>query len=261
MIFTNSAFIFDIEITPETRFFPFNEFAGELNAELRPGRYTLTGVARELARAMNEAGNLDFTVSVDRATRRLTIGTIGGVDTFNILAGTGATVGASAFGVLGFGSSDTGFATSHTGTLAVGRIYLPQFRLQGFVDFKDNQRSVSGQVLESASGDVEVVRFGVYEVMECEIKFITDINQGADGPIRTDLDGVGSAREFMKYAITKGPIEFVPDVLDFDSFTPCLLERTPESGDGISFKLKEEFSQGLTGYYTTGLLEFRKIKD
>jgi hypothetical protein len=258
MIFTDSAFYFGTEITDDNRLIRFIEDGLPLIAELTPGKYSLTDLAREASRAMNVVGDQDYRVSINRSTRIATIEAelVGATDFTLSLSETSA----SAFSLLGFTGSDLTGNTEYSGTAKVGLEYRPQFRLQGFVDFDDNQKAVESSVLTSASGRVETVRFGIYKLMEAEIKFITDIDQGVGGYIRTNNSGVADARRFMEYAVTKGDMEFIPDAKSPAVFTKCILESTPESSEGVDFKLKEEFAQGLTGYYTTGLLVFREVR-
>lgn len=256
MIMTNSAFIYGIFVNDTSNIVAFDEGNGELLATLRSGKYTLTTYLNEVLRAMNEvAVDGVYSGSVNRNDRTYSIN---GDIPFDLLVATGST-SASAFQNMGFTGADRTGDDSYTGDSAVGSVYQPQFRLQSFVDFKNNQRAVESTANISASGQVELVRFGVVRIMEAEITFITDIDQGVGSPIRTELQGEDKARAFMEYATTKGPMEFVPDVLDPDTFNYCILESTPESRDGVDFKIKEMIARRLIGYYTTGLLTFREV--
>jgi len=253
MIFTDSAFYYGIEVTEDNRILFFDEGNGALVAQLVAGKYSLTDLASETARALNEAGLLDYSVTVDRQSRLITISAS---DPFDLLL---SESGNQVFGLLGFTGADKEGSDSYTGTLPVGLVYRPQFRLQGFVDFADNQKAVESTLNTSASGRVEVVRFGVARIMECEIRYITDIPQSVGSYFFSNPNGVLDARAFMIYAVTKGPMEFIPDICNPAIFTKCLLESTPESSIGVDFKLKELFTQNLPGYYTTGLLNFREV--
>lgn len=256
MIFSKSAFYYGIEVTAETSRISFSEGAGpELIGVLRSGKYTLTTYLNEVLRALNQSGALTYTGSIDR-TKRLY--TIIGSGTFTLKVAS-SSVTATAFSTMGFTGSDRTGGTSYQGTGAVGFSYLPQFRLQSFVNFDDNQKAVESTLNESASGAVELVRFGVIKLMECNLTFITDIDQGFGGPIETNLSGVSAARSFMQSIVKKGPIEFIPDRLSPNTFRYCVLEATPESSKGVDFKLKEQFTSGKIGYYETGLLTFREV--
>jgi hypothetical protein len=257
MIFTNSAFYYGTEVTTINNEIGFDEGGGEILATMSTGKYSLTEYVTEIARVMNLAGALTYTVSVDRATRQITIA---GSGSFDLLVSTTSS-GNSAFASIGFSGSDRTSLNSYKGNLAVGSSYLPQFRLQNFVDFDDNQSAILSNVLTSADGSqVEVVKFGTLKIMECEIDYITDLNLGKEGYIRTDLTGVAKARAFLEWCVTKGKLEFIPDILNPSTFNKVILESTPESKDGVGFKLKEQYSKGLVGFYTTGVLEFRELE-
>lgn len=255
MITTESAFYYDFQVTESNKYICFNEGAGELIGTLRVGKYTLTSGVNEVIRAMNEAGALTYTGSMNRSTR---IVTISAGSNFSLLT-TSGTNSLSIFSTIGFSGADKSGASTYSGTSAIGVSYRPQYRLQSFVDFDDNQQAVDSTVNISANGQVELVRFGVVKMMECNIDFITDIDQGYGNYIRTEITGVAKARSFMEYLVNKGPLEFVPDISAPGDFINCILESTPESKDGVNFKLKEKFSSGLIGYYSTGLLTFREV--
>lgn len=256
MITTNSTFYYDFQITAQNRFISFKEGAGpELIAEMRVGKYTITNGVSEAVRALNDAGSLTYTYVIDRKTR---IVTISASNTFSLLTSSGTNT-LSALPTLGFSGSDKTGSSSYTGTAAIGKVYTPQFRLQSYVDFNDNQQAVDSTLNITANGQVELIRFGVVKIMECNIDFITDIDQGLGGYITTNLNGVSDARSFMEYLVNKGPLEFIPDLTNPSTYKNCILESTVESSDGVNFKLKEKFSSGLIGYYSTGLLKFREI--
>ncbi len=255
MILTNSAFYYGIEIKQENSILAINEGAGEILVQLSFGRYTLTSFLSEILSRLNNEGTLTYTGSIDRSGRFYTISASAA---FSLLVASG-TSASSAYPDIGFTGADRTGLLSYQGNLAVGFSYLPQFRLQSFVDFNDNQKAVDSTVNVSASGRVELIRFGVVKLMECNIEYATDIDQGLGGYLRTNANGVQDLRAFMQYAVTKGPIEFIPNILLPSAFTSCVLESTPESRDGVDFKLKEKFNQGLIGYYSTGLLIFREV--
>jgi hypothetical protein len=255
MITTESAFYYDFEITESNKFISFNEGGGEIIAELRVGKYTLTGAVNETVRAMNDAGSLIYTGSMGRNNR---IVTISASANFSLLGATMTNTLTVLFD-LGFINIDYSGANTYDGNSGIGSVYRPQFRLQSYVDFDHNQQAVDSTVNISANGQVELVRFGVVKLMECNIDFATDIDQGYGGYIRTDGSGVSNLKNFMEYLVNKGPIEFIPDIQNPGTYKNCVLESTPESKDGVNFKLKEKFSSGLIGYYSTGLLTFREV--
>lgn len=256
MITTKCKFYYGHTITESNQYIDFKEGAGsEIFATVPIGEYSLTDFCTAVSNALNLAGALNYTVSLNRTTRIITIAADGA---FTLLASTGTRVNVSAYSLLGF-SADTTSATSHTATSASGSVWEPQFLPQDFVDFENNQMAVDGSTKQSASGKVEAVKYGTKKLMECNFKFITDIFQGSKSPIANAATGVSDARTFLEYAVTKADLEFIPDVSDASVFTKCILDSTEADQNGLGFKLKELYSQGLVGYYETGLLKFRQI--
>ena len=95
--------------------------------------------------------------------------------------------------------------------------------------------------------------------MEFDIKYSTDIGQPKISPIEDNPAGVSDLREFMRYAITKGNFEMMPDRGDVNVFFEVLLEKTAASKDGLGYRLKELYNKNLTGYFDTGKVTLRKI--
>lgn len=262
MIRTRSSFFYGHTITESNNLLDFKEGAGsELTATLNVGEYSLTDFLTEVARALNAAGALTFSLSVNRSTR---IVTISGSGAFTLLGSTGTHVGNDAYSLLGFAASDTSSATSHAGASASGSEWRPQWVMQDYVSFDDNVSSIDGIARESTSGKVEVVSFGKRYIMECNFKLITNnyqkpISSGDSLSLEYDSSGVSNARAFLTYAISKAPIEVMLNRDLPNTFETCILESTPESQDGLAFKLKEMYSIKLPSYYETGLLKFRRV--
>ena len=256
MIQTYSKFYYGHTVDETNYFLDFQENADPaIVAQIDIGQYTLTDFVDAVARAMNLVGTQEYTVSVNRTTRIITVTAASG--TFELLPSTGVNASNSIFGLLGF-ESDTGSGTSHVGTLASGSEWIPQFKAQDFVDFEDQQKAVDGVTRQSTNGKVESVRFGTTKTMDARFTFITDIIQN-NGLITSDSSGVLNARTFLEYATTKADLEFIPNKDDPDTFTECVLESTSSDSSGIGFKLEEMYSKGLVGYYDTGILKFRKL--
>lgn len=257
MIQTFSAFYYGHSIDSSNYYLNFKEGVGpELTAQLNVGEYSLTDFCTEVSRAMNSAGALTYSVTVDRSTRLITVSTS---SAFTLLAGTGTNISAGVFSLLGF-SADTASATSHLATSASGFSWEPQFKAQDFVDFEDQQSAIDGVVKKATNGTVEAVKFGNQKIMDANFLFITDIAQSNDCVLKSDSSGVDNARSFLEYATTKADLEFVPDIENPDTFFKCLLESTVESSTGTGFKLKEMYAKGLPGYFETGILKFRLIE-
>lgn len=254
---THSAFYYGFVVSADALFIDFDEGGPELTAELNLASYSLTDFVTEVARAMNDVGGQLYTVSVNRATRIITISAPGA---FTLLGATGSHSGTTALGLAGFAAADTSAAVSHAGG-AAGGAYNTQFILQSHIDPQDNKSSTYATVNKSASGRIEVVSYGNEEFLECEIKFANDYNAGPDVPIRFNASGVDDLRALMNYLITKGPLEFMEDEDSPSSFITVLLDSTAEDKNGVKFKLKEMYSMGLPGYFETGKLTFRVIED
>lgn len=251
---TFSRFFYGHEVSSENNSINFDEGASERTAFLDIGSYTLTEYAQQIALQMTNAGTQEYSVSVNRSTRVLTISAD---SNFRLKVSTGTTIGTTAFNLMGFTGSDTSLATSHVGNTASGNQYSPQFILQDHVASDDWLEYVDGVVNQSASGLVEVVTFGDVRFVQFNIQYITDIYQPGSGPIINNASGVSDARAFMNYIVKKSPIEYMPDVLNLGSFQKLILESTPQSSKGIGYKLRELYDRGLPGYFETGSLKWR----
>lgn len=254
MILTDCKFFYGWEVTPTNKYIDFNEAGTDFVAILTEGVYSSAEFIAEISRAMNLAGAYDYTVSFDRSVRSISIS---GSSVFSIKPQTGANVAVSAFPLMGF-TIDAGPASLISGS-ASGSEWVPQFKAQSFVDFEDNQSAVDGSVKQAANGTIQAFRFGTKKIMECNFKFVTNVYQSAGNPIANNQSGVSDCRNFLIYATKKAPLEFMPDKNSPSSFSVCVLESTDVDSMGLGFKLKEMFSQGLVGYFETGLLKFRKV--
>lgn len=255
MVNTWSKFFYDFEITADNRYINFDEGSGELTAELKQGRYSLTDGLQHIADQMSDVGTQGYIVSLNRVTR---IATIQAAAPFDLLVATGSAVASSGYPLAGFTGADRTGANSYAGNALVGREYVPQFKLQDFVDPEDNVRTVDSTVRKAADGSVEVVTFGEEKILKAQIKFATNIRQ--DGRvIRNNPSGYEDLREFMRWCIRKAPVELMLDENAPGVFLKLMLESTPESKDGIEFRLKELYTRNLPGYFETGILDFRVL--
>ena len=258
MINTDSIFYWIDPVEDDNFYLNFDEGAGELTAEVPTGNYSPTDLAFAVQDAMNNVGLNGYVVTFDRSLRTYQIT---GAAPFDLLIQTGTNVGADVFPLLGFTGSDLTGLSSYGSNNQVGYAYRPQFKLQDFVSFEDLQRAINPSVNKSATGAVEVVRFGVEKFFEFNIRFCTDIDQGAFGPIRTNLNGVDDVRQFLRYCTTKGDLEFMPDEKNVGDYFKVLLESTEEDSKGTGYRLKELYPQNLPGYFDTGKLVFRVVED
>ena len=253
---TKSSFYFGHTINTTNFRIDFKEGAGaDLVATLNIGSYALEEFKTECARAMTAAGTQTYAISLDRSTRLLTVSA---ASSFTLLQGTGPSSGTTAFSLMGFSTGDV-TGTSLVGDSASGSEYLPQFLLQSYISVNDYQEAATASVNQSGSGLTEVVSFGTVSFMECNITFVTDIEQGTGNPIETNLTGVADLRSFMQDITLKSRIEFIEDRATPNSFTKLILESTPTSKTGTGYRLRELYGRGLPGYFESGLLKFRKV--
>lgn len=257
-LITHSKFIYGFEVSDEALFIDFDEGGSEITAELSIGSYTLTDFADELARALNEAGAFNYAVSVDRATRVITISSDGGA--FSLHVASGSHLGTTAFTLAGFTGADLTAANSYSANLAAGSEYATQFIAQSYVGPDDSKKAIYGTVNQSASGVVEVVTFGSLSFIEMNLMYVTDIDHGSSTVIRSDSSGVDKLRALMAHLTSKAPLEFMEDEDDANTFYSVMLESTPEDGKGLDSKLKEQYGKGLPNYFETGLLKFRVLE-
>lgn len=252
MIETKSAFYYGHTVDQNNNIILFNEGSGDLEAEISYGTYSLTDYSNAVVVAMNSISTNSYTVLLDRDTRKMTIS---GTANFTLDVNN-ASVGNTAFPLMGFTTQKTG-SNSYAADEGSGSVYLPQFYLQGYSDFTYNKRYLQGTVKESASGIPEIVSFGLSRFMKCDIKFINNYTHRDDAVIEENLSGLNDAINFMDYAISKGPMEFMEDRDTRATFVEVILEKTPTNSNGIGYILKE--LPTVKGYYDTGMLEFREL--
>jgi hypothetical protein len=261
VIDTRSTFYYGyrIESQPQNGFLNIDEGAGEVTFEIPVGTYTLSTLVESLRNTLLTQGTLDYSVSVDRQTRRVTISA---TTNFDLLTNTGTNVGSSAWTLLGFDiSADKTGSNTYTSDFASGDSYSPQFFLQSYVDPEDFQGKQQASKNVAADGTtVEVVNFGIAKFIEMDIKFITSRADIADGiNIVHNPTGVEDARRFLKDITELSEFEFLPDATDAGTFFRCILESTPDFPDGTGYKLKELFNRNLRDVYETGVLKMRVI--
>jgi hypothetical protein len=253
---TFSTFYYGQSVTKDTWSINFKEGGGsELEAQVAIGAYTLTDFLVAVKTALDSEGALTYTVSVDRNTRLITISTS---STFSLLVSTGSQNGTSLWSLLGFSGSDRTGASTYTGNLPCGSEYKNQFKLQDFTSSDDFQEKVDPTVLESASGNVEVVNFGTRKLFEMSFKYIS--NLAGDGSVfRNNPNGLSDARSFFQYITQKKPFEFMQDDSQRSNYKKVILESTPSSSNGTAYKLVELVGQNLPGYYEITNVKMRDL--
>ena len=253
---TFSKFYYGFEVTTENFYINFSEGGDELTTTISVGSYTLQEMAIKIENALNAEGFFNYVVTVDRTTRKLTIT---GSSAFSLLPVTGTQQSSSIYSLIGFTTDRTG-GTSYVGDSAAGSEYIPQFRLQAYVPIEHWTGAALATVNKAASGRVEVIKFGNESFMQANITYITDTPQNDENIIKSNVNGVDDVLAFLNYGITKGPMEFIPDISDPSDFYNVIFETTSDSKDGVSFRLNEMYDKGLPGFYETGVIKFRQVE-
>lgn len=260
MINTFSKFYYNLSVTSTNKYIDIDEGTGEITATVQTGNYTLEDLAQAVEDALNEVGTFTYTVTVNRTTRILTIASTGSTD-FLASTGTNVVLGVAIFSTLGYPATDVLNTTSYVATTAIGVVYTPQYKLQDYVDQLDNRDQRNSTMAKSSSGKVQMQSFGVDRMFEFSIKFATNIKQPSSGPITNNLTGVDELRTFMQYCINKYTVEFMPDSSTPSTYYRVVLENSSGGKDGMGYKLQEQYTKGLVGYFETGILTFRIIED
>lgn len=256
MIKTLSCFYLGQEINEDNCMIDFDEGAGELTAELDLGSYTPTELAAEVERKMNFVGGQPYNVSFSRSTLKLTISA---GNSFTLLVETGTNAANGAFSTLGYATGADLSGSSITASNDLCTVYKPQFYLQAFVDPSHEVAQLHATVNETITGRQELITYGDLGTMRCNITFITDIAQPSNGPIESNPSGVADALRFLRWITRKNKTEFIPDRADVETFYNIVLDSSVASKDGTKFRLRELYDKGLTGYYETETLIFRKV--
>lgn len=257
MIYTWSKFTYGHTVDSSNQYIPFKEGTGaEIIASVDTGDYSLGEFVVAIQDALNNVGDLTYTVTIDRTSNNITVAATG---TFKLLTHSGS-VTATAFDLMGFEfpSADLTGSTSYSGNHASGSEYYPQFLLQSYVSPDDFVESVEASINQSADGRVEIVRFGINQKIEMDINFITNLPM--DGvTFRNDPNGLQNARAFLNYITQKKKFEFFPDKDATSTYYKVILESSPGYNNGTGFKLKERFPDGLPDFYDTGVLQLRVV--
>ncbi len=251
---TFSIFYYDFEIDADNYQISFDEGGGELTADIEFGSYTPTELATEVKTAMDAAGTLVYTVTFNRSTRTYTISSTAA---FDLLISSGASA-VKAFSKIGFTGVDQTGASTYSGSPA-GDFYAPQFILQDHISTDNHQNLIKPSVNLTASGQVEVIRFGVEKFLSLNIKYITNLVM--DGRvIKSNSTGIADAQRFLQFVTLKKRVEFMPNELSRNTFQTLILDSTEQQKDGTGYILKELYDKGLPNIFETGKLVWRLIE-
>lgn len=252
---TLSVFYYGFNITKDNYAINFSEGGPEISTQLRINDYTLTGFAEEIAERMTLAGTQEYTVSVNRNTRVLTISAPG---PFELLTATGSQQSVAIWDLAGFDTlTDKTGASSYVGDQPAGLEYRPQLTFDNYLALEDNLVKESSSVNISANGVVQTLEFGDGQRMECNIRGATDRTGLKMNPFFENPNGRQDLIDFMNYLITKAKIEFMPDVSNRNNFFELLLDSTTADRNGTRYKIQN--MKGANDFYETGLLTFRKV--
>jgi hypothetical protein len=234
----------------------FDEGGAELQASIAYGDYTITEYLTAVKTALDSAGALTYTVTLNRTTRIITISS---TSNFTLRANTGTRATVAAWAMLGYTtvSNKTG-ASTYAAQNASGSEYIPQALLQEHVPSENWLEKNDAVVNESASGIVQVVYFGDVRFIQFNIMYATNLTvRTIQGSIENQSGGLTNLRTFMDYITTKSKFEFIPDRDTPATFYKVLLDKTDESKNGISYKLKE--LKNGPNYFETGKLILRVV--
>jgi len=240
---------YNLAVTAFNSSLDFKKASGgsQINATLRTGFYSLTGLMDEVVRAMNEADPTNvYGYSIDRSIsggtqNRVTITTTG---TFlSLLFGTGTRAITSCATLLGYTATDKTGATSYTSQTSAGATFLsarPGYNYQSPL----TTRKIQGSVNISASGEKEAIVFNTMQFLEVEFRH------------ETQADTYTTWADFFTWAIKQRPFEITPIVSEFSTFYEVTLDSTEYDGKGLGFQMKEMLPD-FPFYYRTGKLKMR----
>lgn len=254
--FKYSAFNYGHTINNANRYINFSEGGSPILATLPIGSFTLGEVPDLLASALNNVGGQEYTVTLDRPTRTLTISAPGN---FELLVATGSNTPQSFFTLAGFsiGNGDRTGSNSYTGDSPSGSQYITQTPLKNFINFNENKEKIDSVIRTTNNGLVEVISYGTLEKATFDLPFIT--NEVPQKFIRETATGKDELEAFMDYCIGKNPVEFLEDYREI-AFTPCILDKAPGYSKGDGYKLRSLVTKKLKGYYELNGIVFRKIE-
>ncbi len=256
MINTWSKFNFGTSINQTNYLGDFKEGSSTFLATLAAQSQTLGELLVNVQAAFNLAGGQAYTVSINRSTGFVTISAPGN---FSLLLSTGVNKVKSFWSILGFTqAADLTSANTYTGLVPAAQVYYPQFYLQSYVGPNDSQLGYDSTVNRTATGRTEIVRFGIDQMIEMDIQFITNIAMD-NAVIKNNPSGVTQAETFMQELISKARFEFVPDISNPGTFFKVVCDQTQGYSDGSGYKLKERFADGLPGIFDTGVITLRVV--
>lgn len=248
---SKSLFLYGLQITASNSSIDFRAVALETprQATLRVGYYSLSSLATEIERAMQEVDPLRvYTVTIDRTTagglqNRITIATSGSV--LELLFFSGPRAASAVAPLIGFLSADYTGAVTYTGASSSGTVMVPNLVGYSYLSPDFYQKNF-GSVNISSSGQKEAIVFLVQEFWQVQFKYIPEDTWVTDwSPL-------------MQWMIQQRPIEFTPEIDSPDDFFEGTLETTFADGKGLAFRGMEMLPR-FPFLYDTGLMTFRRL--
>lgn len=253
--FKYSAFNYGHTITSSNRYLNFSEGGPQLLATLPIGSYILGEVPGLIASALNEIGGQEYSVALDRTTRKLTISA---PSNFELLIDSGDNSAISFFELAGFTGADLTGSNSYEGNIETGEQYITQTEVKGYIDFSENKEKIDSVIRTTPNGLVETISYGTLEKASFDLPFIT--NKVPQNFIRETATGKEEIEAFMDYCIEKRPIEFIKDINDPLTYTPCILDKVQGYAKGDGYKLNHLVTRKLKDYYELRGIVLRKIE-
>lgn len=249
-----SLFLYGLQITPDNASIDFKGAVSDTSprqATLRTGFYSLSSLAREIKRALQEVDPLRiYTVTVNRTIlsgtqNRMTIASNGAF--FQLLFQSGPRSASAVATTIGFEIDDYTGLTSYTGGGTAGTRMLPEMIGYSYMS-PEFIRKVFGSVNVSASGLKEAIVWSPQKFVEVEFKY------------EPKTKVVNEWVPFLEWAIRQRPFEFTPEVSSPNVFYEVTLERTDEDGKGLGYRMGEMLPE-YPNFYKTGKLVMRQSNE
>jgi len=244
-----SLLLFDFQIDQDNSSLDFVaiNLGPTLQATLRFGSYSLSGLMREIKRAMESADPAHtYTVQADRTfvsgtENRVSITTNG---TFlTLLFGTGPRVTTSVHTLIGFATANRTGAITYQGTFTAGNSIIPDYVGYNYLG-PEMIRNVFGALTITASGEKEAIVWAVQQFLQVEFKYEPEAR------VLTDW------RDFFTWAIQQKSFEFTPSVNNPSLFYEVTMETTSADGKAFGYKIEEMLPE-FPFFYRTGMMKMR----
>ena len=253
----HSKIYYGLKIDTNSRYLDFKEGSLVFKAVIQVGSYTGSKLAIEIKKQMDAVGAYTYAVIYNRSDRKFVISAS---SPFTLLCGTGINSSISVFQVIGFSSVDKSGLSSYTSDVSSGHEYKTQFYIQSHQPTSQNRKAIDGVINESASGFIEVVKFGNKRFLSGEFNFITNIVQGAGSLIRSNGTGLQDFVQLMEWLTNKYLVEIMIDETKTEEYETFILESTQTDSKGLDYELTELYDKGLPEYFKSGVLKFRLME-